>query len=237
MFLSIILPAYQEEKRIPKTLEKVRNYLSKQQYSWEVIVVNDGSPDKTGQVVTEKIKGWKNFCLIDYKINKGKGNAVKTGILAAQGDWRLVMDADSSTDISEVEKLLPLIKDYQAIIGSRYLKADSIKVKQPFYRRVISRMGNLVIRVALGIKFVDTQCGFKLYSAKFARDVFPRQTIYRWGFDVEILTIGIKKGYKIKEVPVDWYDDTRTTVKKSAAFKTLHELFIIKKNMIFGKYR
>lgn len=272
MYLSVVIPAYKEEKRIPKTLEKVREYLSKQKYDWEVILVNDGSPDKTGRVVEEFIQkhtlGSSPFAsghpshpsldirqpadsghrprsgdipsgifhLIDYKVNKGKGGAVKTGLLAARGDWRLVMDADSSTDISEIEKLWTFTNEFDCIIGSRYLKKDSIKVKQPFYRRVVSRVGNLLIQGLLGIKSVDTQCGFKLYSGKFANEVIPLQRIMRWGFDSEILAIGIKKGYKIKEVAVDWYDDSRTTVKKSAAFQTLKEIFAIKWNMIRGKY-
>jgi dolichyl-phosphate beta-glucosyltransferase len=240
MYLSVIIPAYKEEQRIPKTLDKVREFLSKQSYDWEVIVVNDGSPDKTSEVVAEKIKGWDTasgqFRLIDNKVNKGKGGVVKQGLLAAQGDWRLIMDADSSTDIKEIEKLLPFSNEFECIIGSRYLKKDSIKVKQPFYRRAISRIGNILIQVLLGIKSVDTQCGFKLYSGEFVKKVVPLQQIMRWGFDSEILAIGIKKGYKIKEVAVDWYDDERTTVKKSAAFQTLKEIFAIKWNMIRGRY-
>jgi dolichyl-phosphate beta-glucosyltransferase len=239
MHLSVIIPAYKEAERIPKTLDKVKEFLSKQSYDWEVIVVNDGSPDKTAEIVSEWIKSKsqnQNFKLIDNPTNKGKGGVVKQGLLEARGDWRLVMDADSSTDIKEVDKLLPYTDEFECVIGSRYLQKDSIKVKQPFYRRAISRIGNILIRVMLGIKSVDTQCGFKLYSAGFSKKIIPLQRIMRWGFDSEILAIGIKKGYKIKEVPVDWYDDSRTTVKKSAAIQTLKEIFAIKWNMIRGKY-
>ena len=134
-------------------------------------------------------------------------------------------------DKSQIENL-----SYDIIIGSRYLNKDSIKIKQPFIRRIVSRIGNILIRILLGINMVDTQCGFKLFSAKAAQDIFPRQTIMRWGFDMEILAIARKKGYKMKEVAVDWYDAEGTTMKKSAALKTLKELFIIKWNLIKGKY-
>lgn len=287
--LSVIIPAYNEEKRLPETLEKVRDYLSRQNYDWEVLILNDGSKDQTGAVVSELIKDWQGFRLIDNRENKGKGGVVKQGMLEARGDWRLFTDADNSTDISEIEKLWPycldlgtsfasshpnqptrplpdrlasarlqadtasaksergldrrfaqdapsVSKKYDIVIGSRYLKADSIKIKQPLLRRIVSRIGNWLIRILLGIDLKDTQCGFKLFSAKAAEEIFPRQTIERWGFDMEILTIAKKKGYQIKEVAVDWYDDNRSNVKKSAAFKTLKELIIIKWNLIRRKY-
>ncbi len=243
MHLSVIIPAYNEEKRLPGTLDKVKDYLSKQTYSWEVLIVNDGSKDQTAQAVAGHITGWNGFRLIDNQINKGKGGVVKQGMLEAQGDWRLFMDADNSTDISEIEKLWPFsqatdgTQSYDIVIGSRYLKKDSIKVKQPIVRRIVSRFGNLLVRFLLGIDSVDTQCGFKLFSKKSAEEIFPLQTIERWAFDMEVLAIAIKHGYKIKEVPVDWYDAEGSTVKKSAALKTLRELLTIKKNMLKGSYR
>lgn len=236
MLLSVIIPAYNEEKRLPGTLKKVRDYLNRQNITCEVIVVNDGSKDGTAEVASELIKEWRGFQLIDNKENKGKGGVVKQGMLAAKGEWRLFMDADGSTDISEIEKLSPYQKDFQIIIGSRYFKKDSVKIKQPLIRRIVSRTGNLLIRILLGINLKDTQCGFKLFSAKAAEDIFPRQTIMRWGFDMEILAIAKHRGLKIKEVAVDWYDAEGTTVKKSAALKTLKELWIIKWNLMWGKY-
>ena len=236
MYLSVVIPAYNEEKRLPATLEKIRKYLSSQRYEWEVLVINDGSKDNTGQVVSELIKSWDGFRLIDNEINKGKGGVVKQGMLQAKGEWRLFMDADNSTDISEIEKLQPHLENFDIIIGSRYLNKDSIKVKQPLIRRMVSRFGNWLIRILLGIRMVDTQCGFKLFSAKASEEIFPKQTIMRWGFDMEILAIARKKGYEMKEVAVDWYDAENSTVKKSAALKTLRELFIIKWNIIAGKY-
>ncbi|MCL5406901.1 MAG: glycosyltransferase family 2 protein [Patescibacteria group bacterium] len=263
MFLSVIIPAYNEEKRLPATLQKVRDYLDHQNITYEVIVVNDGSTDDTSKVSVRLIKDWPNFRLIDNKKNRGKGAVVKLGILEAKGDWRLFMDADGSTEISELDKFWPYVKNFkfqisnfksisklefqnsslnenlsfEIIIGSRYLDKDSIKIKQPLNRRIVSRLGNLLVRILLGIKSVDTQCGFKLFSARATEKIFPLQTITRWGFDIEILAIAIKKGYKIKEVPVDWRDAAGSQVKKSAAFKTLKELIQIKWNMLKGKYK
>lgn len=276
MFLSVIIPAYNEEKRLPLTLEKVWDYFNNQNITYEVIVVNDGSKDNTAQVVSDFVKNWDGFRLIDNKENKGKGGVVKQGMMEAKGDWRLFMDADGSTNISEIEKLLQFAKlpengyrkiengmekgkqkqclkadfqfpnklpissnqfpIYEVIIGSRYLKSDSIKVKQPFMRRFVSRFGNILVRILLGIKSVDTQCGFKLFSREATEKIFPLQNIMRWGFDMEILAIAIRKGYKIKEVAVDWYDAEGSQVKKSAALKTLKELIIIKWNLVMGKY-
>lgn len=258
MYLSVVIPAYNEEKRLPATIKKVVEYLSRQKYDWEVLIVNDGSKDRMAQTIEPFINREDNLRLIDNKVNKGKGAVVKQGMLEAKGEWRLFMDADNSTDISEIEKLWPYSKqtayslqltaknnkplavsrqpEAEVIIGSRYLKADSIKIKQPILRRMMSRAGNILIRILLGIKSVDTQCGFKLFSAKAAQEIFPLQTIERWGFDMEILAIAIHRGYQIKEVAVDWYDAEGSQVKKSAALKTLKELLVIKLNLIKKKY-
>ena len=272
MFLSVIIPAYNEEKRLPATLKKVKAYLEKQSYDWEVLIVNDGSRDRTAEVAGRMIENPKseyrnskqylnyknqNIKLINNRENKGKGAVVKQGMLAAKGEWRLFMDADNSTDISEIEKLFNFAnpkseilnpkqilnyndqnsEKYEIIIGSRYLKSDSIKIKQPLGRRLISRLGNWLIRILLGLDVADTQCGFKLFSAKATADIFPKQTISRWGFDMEILAIAKHRGYQIKEVAVDWYDAAGSQVKKSAAFKTLKELITIKWNLMRGKYK
>lgn len=129
-----------------------------------------------------------------------------------------------------------VFRAYEVIIGSRYLDTSSIKIKQPLSRRIISRLGNIIIRILLGIKSVDTQCGFKLFSKEAAEKIFPKQTIDRWGFDVEILAIATHQKYKIKEVAVDWYDAEGSQVKKSAALKTLKEIRQIKRNLMRGKY-
>lgn len=230
--LSIVIPAYNEEGRnLIDTLQKVEDFLGSQSYEAEVVIVNDGSKDKTEEVTKDWIGKRPNFRLVSYQPNQGKGYAVKTGMLQAKGEWRLFMDADSSTDISEFKKLWEETKNFQVIIGSRYLEKDSIKEKQPLFRRVVSRGGNLLIRVLLGLKLTDTQCGFKLFSAKAAKEIFPLQTVNRWGFDMEILSIANKKGYKIKEVPVIWYNAGESRVSTKMTFATLKELWAIRKRM------
>ncbi|AKM82168.1 TPA: glycosyltransferase family 2 protein [Candidatus Berkelbacteria bacterium] len=235
-YLSIILPAFNEEKRLLDTLIILKAFLEKQKYDGEVIIVNDGSTDNTRKKVNELIKTWPNFKIVSYKNNRGKGYAVKTGMLAAKGQWRLMMDSDNSTDISEIKKLQKYIKQSEIIVGSRYLRKDSIKTAQPLFRRFISRGGNLLIRLFLGIKSKDTQCGFKLFSEKAVLDIFPKQTIDRWGFDMELLVIARKNGYKVKEVAVDWYNVENSRVTNFMTFATLNDLWIIKKNTWAKKY-
>lgn len=236
MYLSVIIPALNEEKRLPETLKKVRDYLITKKYSYEVIIVNDGSTDQTKEVVSDLITEWSNFQLISYKKNRGKGYAVKTGMLEAQGSWRLLMDADNSTDISEIEKFLKHTSNLEVIIGSRYLDDASIKIKQPFERRIVSRFGNWLTKLTTGLDIVDTQCGFKLFSAQATQDIFSKQTINRWAFDIELLAIAKVRGYKIKEVPVDWYNAVGSQVSKTAALQTFRELWQIRKNIKKGKY-
>lgn len=239
MYLSVIIPAFNEAKRLPETLKKVRDYLGMQKYSYEVIIVNDGSADKTKEVISDLMANrsdWPGFKLISYQENKGKGYAVKTGMLEAKGQWRLLMDADNSTDISEIEKFLKHTSNLEVIIGSRYLDTASIKIRQPWERRIVSRFGNWLTKLTTGLDIVDTQCGFKLFSAQAVENIFPCQTIDRWAFDIELLAIAKVRGYKIKEVPVDWYNAAGSQVSKTAALQTFKELWQIRKNIKSGKY-
>lgn len=238
VYLSVVIPAYNEEKRLPPTLKEVVEYLKKQDYSWEVVVVNDGSTDKTAKVVKEFSQANPGVRLIDNSVNQGKGAVVKQGMLEAKGEWRLFMDADNSTPVSEVEELWPFTKDYEVIIGSRYVKGSKIAEKQPFIRRFISRAGNILIQILIlpGIK--DTQCGFKMFSQRATELIFPKQRFMRWSFDMEILAIAKKAGFKIKEVPVVWRNAPQSKLKAvKAAFRTLKDLFLIKWNLLTGKYR
>lgn len=263
-YLSIIIPAYNEQDRLPETLQKLQKYLEKQDYKYEVLIINDGSKDQTVNNAQNAIKDWPEFKVLGYAENKGKGYAVRYGMLKAEGKWRLMMDADNSTDISELKKFWQeielfekkgvdhkLVEDvtdlksltsiggadkFGVIIGSRYLHPDSIKVRQPLLRRLVSRFGNFLIRTYLGVKSVDTQCGFKLFSKEASEAIFPQQTINRWAFDVEILTIALHKGFQVKEIPVDWYNSAGSTVSKTQAIKTLKELHQIGKNRKKGLY-
>lgn len=238
-YLSIIIPAYNEEKRLPDTLKSIAEYLKTIDKEIEVIVVDDGSSDNTTQVAEEMKSAIKNLKVINYIENRGKGYAVKTGMLAAKGDYTLFMDADNATPIEEVEKLWPFASGFDVVIGSRHLKTSNVVIKQPWYRILISRLGNFVIQALLlkGVK--DTQCGFKLFNKKAAKEIYSRQKIDRWGFDMEILAIAQKTlGYKIKEVPVSWYNSPDSRLRPIRdGFRTLRELFKIKYNLITGKYK
>lgn len=227
-YLSVIIPAYNEEKRLPKTLESVFKYLNKQAYAFEVIVVDDGSADKT----TQNIKDFsKDIKIVSYLPNRGKGYAVKTGMLKAIGEWRLFMDADNSTPISEIAKLWPYAKEFDVVIGSRYLDKKILR-KQPLFRRVLSRVANMVIRVLLLPEIQDTQCGFKLFNKKATKIIFPLTSIERWGFDFDVLAIARKKKLKIKEVGICWKDADSSHVRAAhAALATLKELLKVRRKI------
>jgi len=212
MRLSIIIPAYNEENRIGNSLKLILRYLSKQDYNFEIIVVDDGSSDRTIEKVKEidssgKIKILKN------EINKGKGYSIKKGMLEAMGEYQLFSDADLSTPIEELEKFWRYLdEDYVIVIGSRALKDSILEVRQPFYREFMGRAFNFIVRVILGFKIKDTQCGFKIFKKEVAKHIFSIQKIEGWSFDVEILYIASKLDYKIKEVPVRWINSPLSKV-------------------------
>ncbi len=234
MKLSIIIPAYNEEKRIISSLNKIYNYLNKKQIDYEVVIVNDGSRDNTVDVI-KKIKNNKTT-IINNKINKGKGHAVKTGMLNAKGDLLLFTDSDLSTPIEELDKLMRYIDNYDIVIGSRSLQASDVKKKQAFYKVWLGRLGNKAIQLLAVPGIKDTQCGFKLYKRK-CLNIFKKQTINRWGFDFEILFLARKLGYKIKEVPVVWVNAEGSKVKALDYPKTFLELLKIRWNDLCGKYK
>jgi glycosyltransferase involved in cell wall biosynthesis len=236
--LSVVIPVYNEEKRLPPSLKERYEYLSAQNFDWEILIVSDGSTDNTVKLVQEFIINHKNVRLIDNQKNQGKGAVVKQGMLAARGDWRLFIDADNSTPIKEIERFWPYTDQYEIIIGSRYIKGSLIKEKQTVLRRLISRLGNLASRILLLPGIADTQCGFKLFSAQACGKIFPKQTFMRWSFDLEILSIAKKMGYKIKEVPVIWEDAAGSKIQGGlkVAFRSFSDLLKIKWNLIKGKY-
>jgi len=240
IYLSVIIPAYNEENRLFDTLKEIDSYLRRQDYNYEIIVVNDGSKDKTCQVV-ENLKDEAkiaNLRLIDNKENHGKGYVVRQGMLEASGQYRLFTDADNSTSIDQIEKMWPFFKqNYQVVIGSRDVKGSIINPDQSLLRRLIGKAGNLVIQTVGGLFGIqDTQCGFKCFTKEVVENVFPKTMINRWGFDVEVLAIAKKLGYKIKEIPVIWKNDLRSTVNLSGIIKTLFEVFQIRWNFITKKY-
>lgn len=234
--ISVVIPAYNEAKRIPKTLKIISDFFATTNYSYEILVIDDGSTDKTIQKVKEL--HLRKTRVLSYKINRGKGYAVNYGVSRAGGDYIIFADADNSTPFWQIEKLLEYAKTKEVVIGSRYLKGSNIKIKQPFTRRIGARLGNLIIRMVLLPKIKDTQCGFKMFQKKAAREIFSRQTIWRWGFDIEILYIAKKLRYKTQEVPIEWLNDVGTKIQSPFVFlSTLSELFRIKLNSLQKKYR
>lgn len=210
IYLSVVIPAYNEGKRLPKTLRIISNFLKKEQYTWEIIVVNDGSTDNTQQTL---LNFQNNIKILKNEKNFGKGYSSKKGILNAKGKHILLSDADLSTPIKEVNKLLKFLENsYDIAIGSRALKDSDIKIHQPFYRELMGKMFNKIIKILLFKDFLDTQCGFKLFKKGPAYEIFKRQKLDGFAFDVEIIYIAKKLGYKIKEVPITWLNSPNSRV-------------------------
>jgi dolichyl-phosphate beta-glucosyltransferase len=238
MKLSVVIPAYNEEKRITETLYSVDTYLNKQDYDYEIIVVVNGSKDSTYDIVKELEATKLHKATAMNLVQGGKGNAVKQGILEnADGDIIMFMDADNATPISEIEKFYPYFKEgYDVVIGSRYLNPETIKVRQPLYRIILSRASNLLIQFLAVPGIKDTQLGFKAFTKKAAKDIFPLVTISRWGFDMEVLTVALKRGYKIKEVALSWTEHGGGHVPLKAYIESLIDLFKIKGRSLRGVY-
>lgn len=233
--LTVIVPAYNEAKRIPQTLQAISQFFASKDLIIEILVIDDGSKDQTRTLAEEL--NLPNLRVISYYPNRGKGYAIQTGVNEARGDWILFTDADNSTPIEEFDKLWQEAGRYQVIIGSRYLPGSLITVKQPTPRIILSRLGNLLVQTLLLPGVRDTQCGFKLFSQAAARLIFARQIIFGWGFDMEILRIAREFGFKIKEVPIVWRNDDQSRIQSSQVFvKTLSELLTIKKNSWLGRY-
>ncbi len=223
-YLSVIIPAYNEAGRLPLTLVDIDRHLSTRNYTYEIIVVDDGSSDGTEEATKKFIKLIPNLKVVGYKGNQGKGNAVKVGMLEARGRYRLFTDSDNSTSIDHFDKMIPFIKEgYDIVIGSRDVKGAQEHPPQSALKRLLGNMGNLFIQVWLLPGIWDTQCGFKVFSEKAALQIFGLQKIKRWGFDVESLALGKRMGYKIKEIPVYWVNDADSRVKPLAYFQVLFE--------------
>jgi dolichyl-phosphate beta-glucosyltransferase len=236
---SIIIPAYNEAARVGATLEKVLAYVAEQGWDAEVIAVNDGSRDKTAEVIRDYAEKNPRLQLLENPGNRGKGYSVRNGMLHAQGEILLFSDADLSSPIEEAAKLLAAIADGADIaIGSRWLRSDLQTQRQPFYRQLFGRIFNVMLRMTLGLSFKDTQCGFKAFTRRAARTIFPLQKIERWGFDPELLYLARTFRFKVAEVPVAWAhsEGTRISPLRDGA-KMFLELLKIRWNALSGKYR
>lgn len=233
MHLSIIIPAYNEAQRLPATLEAIFSYLQRQPYQAEVLVVDDGSVDGTADLVRASQHPIR---LIQQPRNLGKGAAIRTGMLAATGDWRYTCDADLSTPIDELDHLLSLIEQADVIIGSRRMPGSAVTKAQPRWKVWFGQMGNLAIQLLAVRGLHDTQCGFKLFHRR-TMPIFTMQRTNRFGYDFEILYLARRGGWKILEVPVRWANDPRSTVTTLDYFVTLGELVKLQWNRWRGYYR
>ena len=233
--ISIIIPAYNEENRLPASLQKVRQYLDASPWEFaEIVVVNDGSRDATAEAARRS-----GARVLENPGNRGKGYSVRHGMLEAQGDWALFTDADLSAPIEALDTLWSAVErePAQAAMGSRALDRSLIGVHQPLFRESVGRFFNLVMRLVTGLPFRDTQCGFKLFEARAAREIFRRQLLDGFGFDVEVLYIARRLGYRVLEVPVRWDDVAGTKVSLWRGVAAFLDPLKVRWNGVTGKYR
>jgi len=239
MIYSIVIPAYNEGERLAPTLEKVLAYVRQQGWDAEVVVVNDGSRDNTAEIVREFASKDSLVRLVENPGNRGKGYAVRNGMLSARGDIIVFSDADLSSPIEEMPRLLQAMTAGADIaIGSRWLRAELQTHRQSLHRQLFGRVFNGLNRIILGLRYKDTQCGFKAFTRKAAQTILPLQRIERWGFDPEILFLARKFGFRVDEVAVRWghVGGTRINPLVDGA-RMLQEMIRIRWYEMTGKYQ
>jgi len=239
-YLAVVIPAHNEAERIGPTLERVLEYLRGQGYSFEVVVVDDVSGDATAEVVARYQRGEARVRLVQRTGEPGKGAAVQAGMLAARAQRVLFSDADLSTPIEETERLVAAVEQegYDIAIASRGLPQSDLRVRQPWYREAMGRTFNLMVRAVALRGFKDTQCGFKLFRREVVRELFCRQTITGFAFDVEILYIALKRGLRIKELPVTWINSPCSKVDPVRdSLRMMRDMIGIRLKNWLGLYR
>ena len=237
-FISIVIPAYNESARIGKALGEVVRVVRERAWHAEVLVVNDGSTDRTAAIVQEFAQLHPEVRLLSNPENRGKGFSVRHGVLNAVGEIVMFTDADLSAPMEEAERLFDALHQGADIaIGSRWLQRKRQTHKQPLYRQFFGRCFNAITRLIMGLPFADTQCGFKAFRRPVAQTIFQLQRIERWGFDPELLFIALKRGYKIQEVPVTWGHDERSRLSYlKDGIKMLEEIAYIRWEAFAGAY-
>lgn len=235
-FLSIIIPAHNEESRLPRTLRQVFAFLEKQTYESEALVIENGSADRTLEIAQEFASQHPNLRVI-HEEQRGKGHAVRRGMLAARGEYRFICDADLSMPIEEINHFLPpALNDFDIAIGSREAPG-AVRYNEPAYRHWGGRAINLAIRLLILPGLNDTQCGFKCFRAETAEKLFRIQTLTGWSFDIEVLYLARRRGDRLKEVPIQWYFDSDSKVHAvSDAIRMIGDIFRIRINAVRGRY-
>ena len=235
-FLSIIIPAHNEENRLPGTLAQVFKFLNQQTFPFEVIVVENGSIDRTYQIAQDFAKENKDLHVIQNG-QPGKGLAIRRGVQAAAGDYLFFCDADLSMPIEEISKFLPPQLPHVDIAIASREAPGAVRYNEPYYRHLTGRVFNTLIRLLVLPGLQDTQCGFKCIRAEVARDIFPYQTLTGWAFDVELLYIARRHGYELVEIPIDLYfnDDSKISVFRDS-LRMFLDLLLIRRNARRGLY-
>ena len=235
--LSVIIPAFNEARRIVPTLEDVAAHLGTRDYGWEVLVVDDGSADETAETVSGWARESPNIRLISIA-HFGKGWAVKTGMLESKGDYRFMCDADLSMPIEWLDRFVEMMDEgADVVIGVREGEGAR-RFDEPFHRHLMGRAFNLATRLVGGLPFRDTQCGFKCFSARAADDLFGLQRSKGMGFDVEILQLAMARGFGVSELPIDWYHKPSSRVRVGAdTLDMLKDTALVRLRRAFGRYR
>lgn len=233
--LSVIIPVFNEAKRI-KNLSVVINFLSAKKFSWELLIIDDGSTDSTLKKLLY-IKEASSIDILSYKPNRGKGYAIKQGMLHSKGRHKLFLDIDLSTPIEQIDNLINYLNKHDVIIGSRRVKGAEFVTRQNYIRESMGRVFTKLSQLITGVPVSDFTCGFKCFSKKAAQEIFTKQLINRWGFDPEILFIAKIAGFSIKEIPVAWKNDSGTRVRfPQDIITSLFDLLRIRANFLLKKY-
>lgn len=239
--LSVVIPAYREADRIGSNLLEVDKFLGGKDFSYEIIVITDGSPDNTAEVVRNYMGQIKNLRIVENPENHGKGYVVRQGLLETKGKYVVFLDADGSTSITHLDKFMPEFeKGFDVVIGSRKVKGAFVQIRQPRYREFMGEGGNWLIRIVLGLwTFPDTQCGFKMLTGKSAHEIAKRMVVDRFGFDFELIALAFALGYKVQQMPVRWLNEEGSSVTLTGPngfIQVLIDLFKTKGRLMFGKY-
>lgn len=237
--LSFVIPLFNEAKRVGRGIEAIKKYMDRSPLPCETILVDDGSIDNTVALVNDQTRDDPRFTIISYPVNKGKGHAVKVGMLIADGDIRLFADIDMSVPIETADAFIAAMKDgHDIVIGTRKTSQSKVMVHQPKYREILGEIFRRTAQQVFAKGITDFTCGFKAFSAQATERIFTRSRINRWSFDAEILFLATRWGMDIFEIPVTWVDDPRTKVNLGTdAARSLLEMFAIRWYGLLGKYK